>query len=138
LLDIAQANTMAGMNFVSEFTADGGFLSHGRGALRAISYLGPGDEGAAFPIHPHMLRHACFMPWRKPATIRARFRPGLGKEYRTYVRCPELAPERFKDLAAEASCDGLEYGLSRNSNVIRRGKQTFEASRTVRTTERAS
>jgi hypothetical protein len=29
-LDIAQANTMAGMNFVSELTADGGFLSCGR------------------------------------------------------------------------------------------------------------
>ena len=63
LLDIAQANTMAGMNFVSELTADGGFLSYGRGALRAISYPGPGDECAAFPIHPLMLRHACLMPW---------------------------------------------------------------------------
>jgi hypothetical protein len=37
-----------------------------------------GDECAAFPIHPHMLRHACFMPWRIPETIRVRFRPGYG------------------------------------------------------------
>ena len=28
--------------------------------------------------HPHMLRHACFMPWRIPETIRVRFRPGCG------------------------------------------------------------
>src|SRR5215475_12275233 len=40
LLDIAQANTMAGMNFVSELIR----VKGRRGTLRAISYPGPAEK----------------------------------------------------------------------------------------------
>jgi uncharacterized protein (DUF427 family) len=54
------------------------------------------------------------------------------------VRYTELASDVQRFLAVEASCDGLEHGSSGNSNLIRPRKQTFEASQTVGTTQRAS
>jgi integrase len=57
-----------------------------------VARLGEG-AGMPFPIHPHMLRHACGL---RRADTRA-LQAWLGhRNIQHTVRCMELAPDRFK------------------------------------------
>ena len=108
------------MNFVFEIDtckrADGGFLSYGRGALRAIAYPGPGDECAAFPIPAApRLPYALVNTGNDTRAIQAWM---WHKNIEHTCAIPSWRRNGLRILAAEASCDGLEYGSSRNSNVI--------------------
>jgi hypothetical protein len=119
-------------------------------ALAQAARLGE-RAGMGFPIYPHMLHQLAAMPVQLPNTIRVRFRPECGtrniqhtvpecgtRNIQHTVRYTELASDVQRFLAVEASCDGLEHGSSGNSNLIRPRKQTFEASQTVGTMQRAS
>ena len=96
--------------------ADGGFLSYGRGALRAIAYPGPGDECAAFPIPAApRLPYALVNTGNDTRAIQAWM---WHKNIEHTCAIPSWRRNGLRILAAEASCDGLEYGSSRNLNVI--------------------
>src|SRR5262249_8303051 len=55
--------------------------------------------GLGFPIHPHMLRHACGYALANAGHDTRRIQSWMGhKSIQNTVRYTELAPDRFKDF----------------------------------------
>jgi site-specific recombinase XerD len=69
-----------------------------RSAHRLIQRLGEAAE-MPFPIHPHMLRHACGIKLANDGHDTRALQHYLGhKNIQHTVRYTEMAPDRFKDF----------------------------------------
>ena len=70
-----------------------------RASVRKIIARAGDDAGMDFPVHPHMLRHACGFYLANKGIDTRSIQGYLGhKNIQHTVRYTELAPNRFKDF----------------------------------------
>jgi type 1 fimbriae regulatory protein FimB/type 1 fimbriae regulatory protein FimE len=80
------------------FTTERGGPMTSKGFHSTISRLGQ-RAGLPFPIHPHMLRHACGYALANRGVDTRALQAWLGhRNIQHTVRYTELAPERFRDF----------------------------------------